>query len=252
MLCLLLTATLLATSCATKVPTNTTLLQSQFHGSELAINRSATLWFEKLHDQVPSQNPGVAAALSKLSLDDFRTAVLALAQRNITINSPMCASDSHLPIRKCLGRSNKTASRDVRSIVNAQKRACKNGVSSLLNWSFERTVSKCFDPRNSACAVQAPACIQGLAQDSDTQLLTMLKPHPLLRKRDNVSSHDNGNYTALQRDNKKRATDLTIVAAIGDAFAFLFFMANPITETFIPFVFLTIGLGFAADFLHHS
>ncbi|KAK9909796.1 hypothetical protein WJX75_007532 [Coccomyxa subellipsoidea] len=130
---------------------------------------------------------GVAAALSKLSLDDFRTAVLALAQRNITINSPMCASDSHLPIRKCLGTSNATASRD------------------------------------------APACIQGLAQDSDTQLLTMLKPHPLLRKRDNVSSHDNGNYTALQRANKKRATDLTIIAAIGDAFAFLFFMANPIT-----------------------
>ena len=31
-----------------------------------------------------------------------------------------------------------------------------------------------------------------------------------------------------------------------------FFMANPITETLLPFVFLTVALGFAATEVHRS
>lgn len=107
MLRFFLIAILLSVCSATK-PTNTTYLQYKFHGSVAALNQSATKWFGELHDQVPSGYPGIAAALAKLSIEDFRAAVLALAQRNVTVNSPICANDSHLPIRKCLGRSNAT------------------------------------------------------------------------------------------------------------------------------------------------
>ncbi len=251
MLRLFLIAILLSVCSATK-PTNTTYLQYKFHGSVAALNQSATKWFGELHDQVPSGYPGLAAALAKLSIADFGAAVLALAQRNVTVNSPICANDSHLPIRKCLGRSNATTYHTLRTIVTAQERACKDGISSLVNNSFETAVRKCFVTGNSSCATQAPVCIQNLAQDLDKQLSTMLT-HSALHKRDNVTADSlQSNYTALQKSNRKLAVDLTIVAAIGDAFAFLFFMTNPITETFLPFVFITVALGLAAAEVHRT
>lgn len=255
MLCLIFTVVLLAVCSAAKKPIETTLLHSQFHGSEAALNKSATQWFSKIHDELPSQTPGVATALSKLSVDEFRAAVLALAQRNITENSPKCANDSHLPIRKCLGRSNATASRDVRTIVNAQKRACNAGISSLVDWSFESAVSECFAPTNGSCAAQAPACVRNLVQDLDTKLANMLTG-PRLGKRDDVSSIDSNatstNYTALQTAHRKLAIDVVVVTTIGDVFAFLFFMANPVTETLLPVIFLSVALGFAGNALRQN
>ena len=255
MLCLIFTVVLLAVCSAAKKPIETTLLQSQFHGSEAALNKSATQWFSKIHDALPSQAPGVTTALSKLSADQFRVAVLALAQRNITENSPKCANDSHLPLRKCLGRSNATALHEVRTLVNAQKRACKAGISSLVDWSFESAVSECFTLKNGSCAAQAPACIRNLLQDLDTKLSNILTG-PRLGKRDDVSSLDSNststNYTTLQTAHRKFAIDVVVVTAIGDAFAFLFFMANPITETLLPVIFLSVALGFAGNALRQK
>ena len=250
MLTLLITAAVLSACSAAKKPIETTLLQCQYHGSEAALNKSATQWFSKIHDELPSQAPKVATALSKLSVDEFRAAVLALTQRNITENSPKCANDSHLPVHKCLDRSNATALREVRTIVNAQKRACNAGISSLVDWSFESAVSECFTPSNGSCATQAPACVRNLVQDLDTKLSNMLTG-PRLGNRDDVSSIDSNststNYTALQRSHRKLAVDMVVVTAIGNAFAILFFLAKPVTETMLPVIFLSTALGRAGE-----
>lgn len=246
MLCLLFTLFSLAVCSATK-PTNSTLLQSVFGGSVSALNRSATELYGKFHDAL-AQNPGTAEALKNQTLDTVRDELLRLAQRNVTLNSPACANVSHLPIRKCLHKSDAKTARELRNLVKMQKFACDLGLPSLTN-SFENSVGTCFDVQDSSCAAKAIGCLQNLTQELDTQLFHMLT-QPTLHKRDNTvnttaaqPAQPTLNATALLQSDRKHTTQAVIIGTAAVVVTFFWFMiSGGNILAFLPLVFITVML----------
>ena len=238
----LFTLVLVAVCSATK-PTNSTLLQHMFHGKVSALNKTTTQLYAELHDAL-AQSPGIATALKNQTLDEVQAEMLRIAQQNITLNSPICANASHLPIRKCLHRSNASTTHELRHLINVQKHACESGLPSLTNFTFYATT--CFDVQDSSCAAKAAACLRNFTQELDTQLLDILT-QPLLHKRDSnadTASLQQANTTALLQGDRKRTIQLVVVGTTAFALIFFWFIltGGPFL-VLLPLIFIAVMLG---------